>query len=101
MTLPTASPRDHDIDSTFASVVVPVMVAFVEHVLDDCRAPGINEVAFLARGGQLLLRIAEKLAHHRALPLRTSYLYGSRYALHLPGFSDIERAESWLLEDMT
>ena len=97
----TASPQDRDIDSTFASVVAPVLVAFVEHVLDDCRARGIDEVAFLAREGQLLLRIAEKLVRHRSLPVRAFYLYGSRHSLHLPGFIDIDRAESWLLEDTT
>jgi hypothetical protein len=98
---PILSAQDHDVDSTFASVVAPVLVAFVEHVLDDSRARGIDKVAFLARDGQLLLRIAEKLVRHRSLPLHPFYLYGSRHALHLPGFVDVDRAESWLLEDTT
>jgi predicted HAD superfamily hydrolase len=86
---------------TFASVIAPLLVAFVEHVLHACQADGIRHIAFLARDGQLPLRIAERLARARGLDVQLSYLYGSRHALHLPGYVDIDQAESWLLEDTT
>jgi hypothetical protein len=98
---PGCATHDADIDATFACVVAPLLVAFVEHVLEDCRARGIDEIAFMARDGQLPMRIACKIVQQRALPVRMRYLYGSRHALHLPAFAGIDGAQSWLLEDTT
>lgn len=83
----------------FASVFAPVLVAFVEWVLEDCLRKGISRVFFLARDGQLLYRVACQLIAARGLPLEPHYIYGSRQSLHLPGFTDTESAEPWLLEN--
>jgi FMN phosphatase YigB (HAD superfamily) len=85
--------------NAFSSVFAPLLVAFVEWVLDDCVAQGIRSVFFLARDGQLPYLIACHLIEARTLPIEPHYIYGSRQALHVPGFTDIDSAESWLLED--
>lgn len=87
------------IDVTFSSVIAPMLVAFVEHVLEECERRGIGRVFFMARDGQLLYRVATKLIHARSLPVEAKYIYGSRHALHLPGFTEVDRAATWLLED--
>jgi hypothetical protein len=84
---------------TFASVIAPVLVAFVEHVLADCVTHGIAQVAFLARDGQLPYLIAKRIVAARGLPVHALYVYGSRHALHIAGYTDIDTAASWLLED--
>lgn len=94
-----ASDEERALAGTFASVFAPVFVAFVESVLEDCLRQGIRRVFFLARDGQILYRIACRLIEERALLLEPHYIYGSRQALHLPGFTDMESAESWLLEN--
>jgi hypothetical protein len=84
---------------TFAAVIAPLLVAFVEHVLADCAARGIAQVVFLARDGQLMFHIAERIVAQRRLPLTLGYVLGSRHALHLAGYTDVASAASWLLED--
>ncbi len=94
-----AGPEERGLVAAFASVFAPVFVVFVEWVLEDCLQRGIRRVFFLARDGQLLYRIACQVIEARALPLEPRYIYGSRQSLHLPGFTDIESAEPWLLEN--
>lgn len=94
-----ASEEERALAGAFASVFAPALVAFVESVLEDCLQRGIRRVFFLARDGQVLYRIACRLIEERALLLEPHYIYGSRQALHLPGFTDIESAETWLLEN--
>jgi predicted HAD superfamily hydrolase len=94
-----ADPEERGLVGAFASVFAPVLVAFVEWVLEDCLRQGISRVFFLARDGQVLYRIACQMIEARALPLEPQYIYGSRQSLHLPGFTDIESAEAWLLEN--
>ncbi len=87
------------IDDLFSSVIAPLLIAFVEHVIEDSERQGIDQLYFLARDGQLLHRIAEALISARNLPLQAHYIYGSRHALHLPGLTSLDLAESWLIED--
>lgn len=94
-----ADREERGLVGAFASVFAPVLVAFVEWVLEDCLRKGIGRLFFLARDGQILFRIACALIQARGLPLDSRYIYGSRQSLHLPGFTDIESAESWLLEN--
>jgi hypothetical protein len=97
---PSASrPGADALRETCASVIAPVLVAFVEHVLADCAAHGITRVAFLARDGQLPYLIAERIIAARGLKIEARYIYGSRHALHIAGYANHETAASWLLED--
>jgi hypothetical protein len=83
----------------YAQWVAPLLVEFVEWILEDAQKRGIRHLFFLSRDGQMLRAIAERLIAARQLPLSTSYFLASRQALHLPGHHSIEESESWLLED--
>ncbi len=89
----------HALAEVFASTVAPALTAFIDHVLDECERRAIGRIRFLARDGQLLHRIAELRASQRSAAIDLRYVYGSRQALHLPGYTDIAAAQSWLLED--
>lgn len=100
--LPLSNNRIPDfkaIDAIFSSVIAPLLVAFVEKVIDDAEQQGINQLYFLARDGQLLHRIATAIIDARQLALQANYIYGSRHALHLPGLTSLNLAETWLLEN--
>ncbi len=83
----------------FASLFGPVIVSFVEYVLEDTMQRGIGDLFFLARDGQLPYQVAKKFIDQRSLPLRAHYVYGSRRALHMAGYTSPEAAASWLLEN--
>jgi len=88
-----------ELRTTFASVIAPALVAFVEHVLADCQRQQTTTILFMARDGQLLHLIAEKLIEARGLPLQARYVAASRRALHVPGFTSVKQAAPWLLDD--
>lgn len=83
----------------YSQVVSPVLVSFVEWLLDDALGRGIKTLFFLSRDGQILYKIAINLAKNRDLPIQLKYLYGSRQALHIPGHLDISESKEWLLEN--
>jgi hypothetical protein len=97
--LPASRSGADALRETCASVIAPMLVAFVEHVLADCAAHGITQLAFLARDGQLPYLIAERIIAARGLKIEARYVYGSRHALHIAGYASQETAASWLLED--
>ena len=81
-----------------AHVAAPVLSAFVLWVFARARALGIRRLYFLARDGQQLLHIAERLLPQVENPPELRYLPASRQAWHLPSVTaigDTERA--WLL----
>jgi hypothetical protein len=83
----------------FASVFGPLLHAFVHWIMRSCAEQGIRDVYFLARDGQLPFRMCSRLAAESGQDLRCHYIFASRQALHLPGCTTIDDAESWLLED--
>lgn len=85
---------------TIASVYAPIFVAFADWTFAQAAERKANQVLFMARDGQLLFHTAQSLAPHRPnAPVDMRYFYGSRRALHLPGFDNIESATHWLLEN--
>ena len=74
---PDQSP--HPLDPVLQTIIVPFLLAYVLWVLDDARQRSIQKLYFVARDGEVLLRIAEALQDgRRDIDLR--YLYGSRRA---------------------
>jgi predicted HAD superfamily hydrolase len=90
---------DTMLSAVLASAVAPALTSFVDWVLERCMEERITRALFLARDGQLLHRIAQRRILARGLPVEAVYVYGSRHALHLAGYTDVEAAESWLLEN--
>jgi hypothetical protein len=87
------------LSAKFISVIAPVLVSFVENVLDECIRKGTKEIFFLARDGQLLYRIANKIIAQRKVDIRIHYIFGSRQALHMAGYCIPAHACKWLFED--
>jgi hypothetical protein len=92
-------PADAATIEAFASVFGPLLHAFVHWIMRACAEQGIRDVYFLARDGQLPFRMCSKLVAESGQDLRCHYIFASRQALHLPGCTSIEDAESWLLDD--
>lgn len=85
---------------TVASVYAPIFVAFADWIFCHAECLKVDKLMFMARDGQLLFFTAEALAPYRSnAPTEMQYFYGSRRALHAPGFDDVEIAMSWLLEN--
>ena len=71
--------------------------AYVAWVLSSARARDINTIWFLARDGQILMRIAERLAPLLHPNARLEYIHASRLAWCLPAYRDLEQAmQQWL-----
>ncbi len=80
---------------TGGNVVGPLWFGFVEWCLEQARQRGLRRLYFVARDGQILQRIAARIAARRSLPVECRYLYGSRQAWHLPS---VERVDDAMLE---
>lgn len=94
-----SSPAGAATIEAFASVFGPLLHAFVHWIMRTCAQQGIRDVYFLARDGQLPFRMCSKLVAESGQDLRCHYIFASRQALHLPGCTTIDDAESWLLDD--
>jgi hypothetical protein len=83
----------------FTSVFAPLLYAFSEWILERCEANGLTDAYFFARDGCVPFKICSRLVAMRNGALKCHYIYASRNALHLPGFTTVDAAESWLLEN--
>jgi predicted HAD superfamily hydrolase len=97
----TVGPNAEKLVDVFASVIAPLLVSFVEHVLADSVRRGIRNIFFLARDGQLLYKIANLLIAHRDINVKAHYIFGSRQALHMAGYKSPSQAMAWLFENTT
>jgi predicted HAD superfamily hydrolase len=76
-----------------ASVVGPLLTAYVAWVLQHARRTGIERLYFVARDGRILLKVAEELASGKPDMPELRYLYGSRQAWWLPSVTSISRED--------
>jgi predicted HAD superfamily hydrolase len=88
----------HSRHRTFGySLAGPALTPYVVWVLDRARESGVKRLYFIARDGQILQRIAERLevvAGEHAIDCR--YIYGSRQAWHLASLREMgEREMKW------
>lgn len=75
---------DHPLDGVIFGVILPFLLAYVLWVLDDARKRGIQRLYFVARDGEVLLKIAQALKPE-GVELR--YLHGSRRAWLSPSIT--------------
>lgn len=82
-----------------ASVTAPLLFGFVNWVIEQAEKKGIQKLYFLARDGQILQKIAEKIVAARSIDISCKYLYASRQALHLPAVFEInETISDWVFD---
>jgi predicted HAD superfamily hydrolase len=85
---------------TAADVAGPLLFGFVLWLLSEAKRRGIHHLYFVARDGQILLRIAKTIVAKMAWPVECNYLYGSRQAWHLPALQVFDKASlDWILTD--
>jgi hypothetical protein len=83
-----------------AGVAAPALTAYVAWVLQRAREKGLRRLYFLARDGQILLKVARVLAPALGVELDMRYLYASRQAWRLPELARSTQPDlSWALAD--
>ncbi len=76
-------PANPGLTAASASVAGPVLMAFVLWVLCEAEDRGIDRLFFLARDGQILTRIARRVAAWAGFSIDCRYLLASRQAFYL------------------
>lgn len=81
-----------------ASVAGPMLHWLVDEVLRRAEADGRSDLWFLARDGQVMWRIARRIAETREVRPRLHYVAASRQAWHLPALRGLDdNARRWIL----
>lgn len=94
---PAANAAQTGLRDIAAGVAGPVLWAFVTWVLRTAQREGLRRIWFTARDGQVMLRVARRIAPHLGIDIEMGYLYGGRQVVHLAALERIdERALKWL-----
>ena len=94
---PAADSAQATLRGIAAGVAGPVLWAFVTWVLLKAQRDGLRKVWFTARDGQVLLRMARRIAPKLGIELEMGYLYAGRQVVHLAGLQRIdEHALKWM-----
>lgn len=81
-----------------AALLGPLLVGFVEDLLGKAERDGVERLYFLARDGQVLLRIAERIKAERGMNIDFRYLYCARQVCHFASLDRLdEQAFSWII----
>lgn len=84
---------------TSTSVIAPVLLGFVDWCLQKAERRSLQRLYFVARDGQIFLKIAKILCKNWGYNLDCRYLYGSRRAWHFPALQSIGESElEWMFE---
>lgn len=78
-----------------AYVTAPVLFCYVRFILESAAEHNIHRIYFLSRDGYILKQIADVIAERENLPVKTSYLYVSRYSLRNALYYKCESAEDF------
>jgi FMN phosphatase YigB (HAD superfamily) len=97
----TQTEREAVLRDIAAGVASPLLAHFTLWILNRAKALGLKRLYFLARDGQIILAIAQKLIKKIDLDCELHYLYGSRQAWLLPSVTtlDEEHLSYIFLED--
>lgn len=95
---PETEPARRIIWDTGCDVVGPMLLGFVHWCLAQATQRGLRRLYFVARDGQLLHRIAERLAPAWGFDIECRYLHGSRQAWHPAALHSLwESDREWIL----
>jgi FMN phosphatase YigB (HAD superfamily) len=88
-----ASPRENALREVAAGVAGPILAGFNLWILRRVKELGIKRLYFLARDGQILIDIFDRLMAKLDIECEICYLYGSRQAWLLPSLTVVNRSE--------
>lgn len=94
--IPTRVQPGKSCDYDLGLLVAPILVQFVEDLIENCRAMKINQIYFLAREGKVFMDIYHEIIKNNPSNLsypKASYLYVSRKATFLPSIDSLEWEE--------
>lgn len=84
---------------TSVNVTAPLLFGFVFWCLSEAQEKGIKRLYFIARDGQILLKIAKVICEKWNYTIDCRYLYGSRQAWHFPAITEIGETElDWIFD---
>ncbi|MCK5580781.1 MAG: glycosyltransferase [Candidatus Omnitrophica bacterium] len=76
----------------------PILLGYVAWILQEARKKNLKRLYFIARDGQILLEIAQRVKVAMKMDIDLRYLYGSRQAWVLASCQEIkEEQANWLL----
>lgn len=82
---------------TGANVAGPMIFFFVHWILKNSKERGVKRIYFMARDGQILLKVADIIKKRWGYDIECRYLYVSRQALYCPAIDGIGEFElSWM-----
>lgn len=82
-----------------AEVAGPVICAFVLWVLHRAKVHGLKRLLFVARDGQIMLKVARILAPKVGVDVEMSYVFAGRQVVNLAGLKTVDdRAIDWIVE---
>jgi predicted HAD superfamily hydrolase len=95
-----ADDRQRALRSLASQVAAPLLSVFVTWVLRRAHALGLKRLLFVARDGEVMLRMAKPLAKKLGLDFEMQYLYAGRQVVNLAGLNEIDEAAlSWMTEN--
>ena len=93
-----ADDRHNTIWDVSTGVVGPLLFGFVQWCLQSARKRGLTRLYFVARDGQIMQRIAQRIAQRWSYDIECRYLMGSRQAWHPAGMTHLGEEElAWIL----
>jgi predicted HAD superfamily hydrolase len=94
------APKESILRDIAVSVAAPILTAYVIWILQQAQVRQLARIYFLARDGEILLKIAQELAPQIYPEVELRYLYVSRQALRMPGLTKINKAFwEWMFDD--
>ena len=94
---PAADGAQATLRTIAAGVAGPVLWAFVTWVLLKAQRDKLHKIWFTARDGQVMLRMARRIAPTLGIDLEMGYLYAGRQVVHLAGLQQIDKqALKWM-----
>ena len=97
LTIPAASSREAAIRDAAAGVAAPTLVAYVLWLLMRARELGTERLYFLARDGQVLHRLALRLAPSLGVECELHYLHVSRRSVNLAAAGSLDERTQHLV----
>jgi HAD superfamily hydrolase (TIGR01549 family) len=92
------SPHESFIWDTASDIAGPLFYGYVKWILDQAGKRGLSRLYFIARDGQILLKIAGIIQSSGQNPIDCRYLYGSRRALLPASLQEIDAIHlQWIL----
>jgi FMN phosphatase YigB (HAD superfamily) len=96
---PELNSQQQIIWETTSSVTAPILFGYVYWCLEEAQRRGIERLYFIARDGQILLKIAKIITRNWGYDIDCRYLYGSRQSWHSPAIIDITEVElDWIFD---